>query len=199
LWLGLAGAALSIAGGLVVYAINGPLERYRLAGASVIGVVALAGGLASVFLAKRRLWPMLTLASSLVVINSTFVSVTLSDFERFKPVKGLSAVIANRAGPGAMVGYYRFASPSMVYYLRSPVFEYYRPEELIAALKSGSEVYCLMTAADYEAIKELLPAPTSVLATRPVFQVKLRRVFTRSDENPQVVLISNMLGAGNPE
>jgi hypothetical protein len=78
----------------------------------------------------------------------------------------------------------------MVFYLRRPIFEYYEQGELEAALSSGRQVVCLMRANDYEAIKANLPVKTRVLASHPIFQVKLTGVLGRA-ELPQVVLISS--------
>lgn len=169
---------------------------YNLAGAKIIGVVAVAGGLAALAAAlfRKRFAAIAMTALAVIMMNWVFTLRTLADFERFKPVRPFCALVEAEAGPDAMIGYYRFAAPSMVYYLRRPIFEYYRPEELQSAFSSGKAVYCLMTLQDYEAIKDSLPAPTYILASRPVFQVKLKVVFEKT-ETPQVVLISNRDGA----
>jgi 4-amino-4-deoxy-L-arabinose transferase-like glycosyltransferase len=169
---------------------------YNLAGTKIIGVVAVAGGLAALAAAlfRKRFAAIAMTALAVITMNWVFTLRTLADFERFKPVRPFCALVEAEAGPDAMIGYYRFAAPSMVYYLRRPIFEYYRPEELQSAFSSGKAVYCLMTLQDYEAIKDSLPAPTYILASRPVFQVKLKVVFEKT-EPPQVVLISNRDGA----
>jgi hypothetical protein len=51
----------------------------------------------------------------------------------------------------------------------------------------------LMTAVEYEATRERLPAQTRVLASYPIFQVKLKSILDRV-ELPRVVLISNKGG-----
>jgi hypothetical protein len=73
------------------------------------------------------------------------------------------------------------------------VFEYYHSEDIIEAFSTGKEVYCLMTLNDYEAIKDALPAAAYVLASRPIFQVKLKGILDRA-QLPEVVLISNRGG-----
>jgi hypothetical protein len=118
---------------------------------------------------------------------------TLPDFERYKPVRSVCEAISSEASPDAQVGYYKTAYPSMAFYLRRPIFEYYDPVEIETAFTSGKEVFCLMTASDYATIKERLPAQTRVLASHPIFQVKLRSILDRV-ELPRVVLISNKGG-----
>jgi 4-amino-4-deoxy-L-arabinose transferase-like glycosyltransferase len=188
-------AVISFAGVAVIYTFGEGAKVYSLDGASAIGRVALVGALVSaVFVAlKKRLAVVAAIALTVIFFNWVFVLYTLPDFERFKPVRPLSEVIERRAGPDALIGYYRFASPSMVFYLRRPIFEYYRPEEIGQAFASGKDVYCLMTAQDYEAVKDGLPVATYILASRPVFQVKLKGVFDEV-EPPQVVVISNKGG-----
>jgi hypothetical protein len=52
-----------------------------------------------------------------------------------------------------------------------------------------------MTGDDYRAVKERLGVETYILASHPVFQVKLKVILDRA-ELPQVVLISNKGDAG---
>jgi hypothetical protein len=133
------------------------------------------------------------IAFTVIISSWIFVTNTLPDFERFKPVRLLCDVIDRSAAPDSLVGYYRVASPSMVFYLRRQIFEYYNPQEVVQAFGSGKEAYCLMAMQDYEAMKGALPHSTYVLASHPVFQVKLRGIFDKV-EPPQVVIISNKGG-----
>jgi hypothetical protein len=184
-----------LAGAFVIYLFGAEAQVYKLAGAAAIGYVAFAGGLMAMILAvfKRRFLVIAAIALTVIIFNWVFVTRTLPDFERFKPVRPFCEMIAQRAAPDSLVGYYRVASPSMVFYLRRPIFEYYKPEEIVQALMSGKEVYCLMLAQDYEAMKESLPVATYVLASRPVFQVKLKTILDMV-EPPLVVIISNKGG-----
>ncbi len=203
-WLSMAvGAAALLVAGLgasLLYVIEKLSQVYEIAGAQMIAYLAIAGGLfaAAVISAKRPDMAIILLALTLAAINWVFVLRSLPDFEKYRPVRALSEVIAGQAGPDARVGYYRTASPSMVFYLRRPIFEYYRPEELSELMASGEDVYCLMTAEDYEAVKGVLGVPTIVLASRPTFHVKLRSILDRT-KTPQMLLISNKLGARTSE
>lgn len=181
-------------GAASLYIFGGYTEAPSVAGASAIGITAFGGGLIAVALIIWRRGRAAIIATALTVIalNYIFVLRTLPDFERYKPVRAFSDIIRSEASPDALVGYYRLASPSMVFYLRRPVFEYYNEEELRMALSSGKEVYCLMKDEDYRSVRDSLP-PTYILATHPVFQVKLKSIFERV-ERPQVLLISNKTG-----
>jgi len=189
---------IAAAGTLILYLFGKGIQPYELAGVSLIGCAALLGGLsgAGAALLNRTRAAVLTTALTLAACNWAFALWTLPDFERFKPVRSACEVIASRARPDALVGYYKTAYPSMVFYLRKPIFEYYEPGEIEAAFSSGKEIFCMMTAVEYEAIKARLPAQTRVLASYPILQVKLKSILERV-ELPQVVLISNK-GETNP-
>jgi hypothetical protein len=148
---------------------------------------------AGAVLVMRTRSAVLATALTVVVCNWVFVLWALPDFERFKPVRSMCEVIASEADPDALVGYYRTAYPSMVFYLRRPIFEYYHQDEIEAALISGKEVFCLITAAEYEALRARMPVQTRVLASHPIFQVKLNGILDRV-ELPRVLLISNKGG-----
>jgi len=185
---------ISVAGAAALYTFGGYTKAPTLAGASAIGIAAVAGGVIAFALAafRKRFAAIAVTALTMIALNYIFVLKTLPDFERYKPARAFCDVIKGQAGPDALAGYYRFAAPSMVFYLGRPVFEYYNPEELQAVFSSGKEVYCLIKDDDYDAIRESLPT-TYILASRPVFQVKLKSIFERV-ERPQVLLISNRTG-----
>ncbi|MBI3651242.1 MAG: glycosyltransferase family 39 protein [Acidobacteria bacterium] len=181
--------------GVAVVALFGHFAPlYQLAGANLIGALAISGGLAVMVATWKKKYGAACLAIAIVFIavNYVFVCRTLPDFERFKPVRALCDIIKREADADARIGYYRVASPSMVFYLRRQIFECDAPEDLLAALATGRNFYCLMNSKDYEALKSSLPGKTRILASRPVFQVKLKRILDRS-ELPQVVLITNKL------
>ena len=195
-------AALFVAGlgaGLL-YVLSKLSGIYQLAGAELIGYLALAGGLiaTAVLVVNRESLAVSLIALTFVGLNWVFVLRVLPDFEKYKPVRALCEVINAEARPEAKVGYYRTASPSMVFYLQRPIFEYYQPEQLHEVFSRSEEVYCVMSAQDYEDVKEALPSPTIVLARRPSFQVKLRTILD-GKETPHVLLITNKLGAKTPE
>jgi 4-amino-4-deoxy-L-arabinose transferase-like glycosyltransferase len=170
-------------------------QPYAIAGASLAGYAAIIGGLVAAVAAivSRMCLAILATAVGVAACNWVFVLWTLPDFERFKPIRPLSEIIASEAGPDALTGYYRTAYPSMVFYLRRPIFEYYHQQEIEAAFASGREVFCIMTESEYETLKTRVSAQTRVLASHPIFQVKLNGIFNKI-ELPRVVLISNKGG-----
>ena len=171
-------------------------QPYQLAGASAMASVGIVGGLSAVVMAasKKTRLAVLTTAFALIACNFIFVVKVLPDLERYRPVRSLCEVISSEANPEALVGYYRAAYPSMVFYLRRPIFEYYLENEIVSAFSSSKEVFCVINARDYEAIRPQLPAETRVLASHPTFQVKLKSILSKGDL-PQMLLISNKGGS----
>ncbi|RPH62676.1 MAG: glycosyltransferase family 39 protein, partial [Acidobacteria bacterium] len=189
--LGLAGALLGILGVALGAFVVVP-GRYPLAGSFVVAVLAAAVGCVAAILAFRgRIkHASIALASVLVAMSWVFVLVSLPDFEKYKPVAPLVDMIKQRATPESRIGYYRFALPSMAFYMRRQVFEAFDLETLKQSFASGQEVYCLMTDEDYRSVKDTLSVPTHVLARRPLFDVKMR-AFLEGNELPEIVLVSN--------
>lgn len=183
---------LGIAGAGVFYLFGPGSGPYRIDGAVMASVIAIACAATTIAAAaiRRDLVAAASPAVALVLFNWALALVILPDFERFKPVAHMCEVIESRAGPDDLVGYYRFASPSMSFYLGRQVFEHYQPQEIRSAFSSGRSVYCVMSADDYRAVRDGLGVETYILASRPVFQVKLRVILGRA-ELPQIVLVSN--------
>jgi len=192
-WLTVTIALLLMVIGIgVIYLFGRTAEMYQLSGATAIGLIATIGGIFTLLMSlrKKTFASLACIAVVFVALNSIFVLQTLPDFERYKAARALSEVISKEADDEALVGYYKVALPSMVFYLRRQIFEYYKPEELAEAFASDKKVFCILSGEEYEAIKSLLPIDTRILASRPVFQVKLKSLLDRR-ELPQVVLISN--------
>lgn len=188
------GLALMLSGATAfwIFAVS---HRYAVQGASAVAVVALTGAAGALVASRRRQIFAATavVAGTLVVISWCVVLSLLPDFERYKPVRPFSDIIRSRASVGAIVGYYKFALPSMVYYLNRPVMEVVLPDHLRAVFYSGSDVYFVMPEADYQNIKDHLTVNTYVLARRQMFDLRAKN-FLEGAELPQFVLVSNRPG-----
>jgi 4-amino-4-deoxy-L-arabinose transferase-like glycosyltransferase len=191
-WASMATAFVLFVAGAAMFWIFAVSHRYSLQGAAFLGAVAAIGGAGAVGAsARRQLVAAVTMVGgALVVISWCVVLSVLPDFERYKPVRPFSDAIRSRASVGAIVGYYRFALPSMVYYLNRPVMEVVLPDHLRAVFYSSSDIYFVMPEDEYESIKDRLPAQTFVLARRPLFDLRPKN-FLQGSELPQFVLISN--------
>ncbi len=185
------GGLLAIVGGAFIYLIT-TRSSIDLAGIGAIGIVLLLGGIATIVSAilKRRDLAAHSQAAAIVALMWIFVIAVLPDFERYKPVKALTEVIAQNAPPDARVGYYRYTAPTLVYYLHRPALEYFQDEEMISLFASGEPTYMIMTENEYEAIKPKLQAETRVIASRPQLRIRLNELFSERKE-PRVVLVTN--------
>jgi 4-amino-4-deoxy-L-arabinose transferase-like glycosyltransferase len=188
---GATGALLCLAGGVTFWAF-GVEGRYSLSGAALVGAIAIVGGAGAVALMLRRqlVAALASLASAGVVISWCLVLRTLPDFERYKPVRPFADIIRSRASIGAIVGSYKFALPSMVFYLHRPIMEVILPDHLRAVFYSNSDIYFVMPESEYAIVKDRLPVKTYVLARRQMFDLKPRN-FLDGSELPEFVLVSN--------
>jgi 4-amino-4-deoxy-L-arabinose transferase-like glycosyltransferase len=191
-WFTMAGAVVLLVTGAATIWLFAVARRYSLDGANIVGAVAVIGGLAALAAAFGRdlFAASAAMASSLVVICWCIVLCCLPAFERYKPVRPFAEIIRSRASVGAIVGSYKFALPSMVYYLHRPIMEVVIPEHLRAVFYSNSDVYFVMPEKEYEIVRERLPVQTYVLARRQLFDLKPIN-FIEGSELPQFVLISN--------
>ena len=191
-WFTIAGTVALLVTGAATLWFFAVARRYSLDGAEVVGGIAVIGALAALVTAWRRdlFAAAATMAASLVVIGWCIVLCCLPAFERYKPVRPFAEIIRSRASVGAIVGSYKFALPSMVYYLHRPIMEVVIPEHLRAVFYSSSDVYFVMPEKEYTIIKERLPVATYVLARQQLFDLKPIN-FIEGSELPQFVLVSN--------
>lgn len=70
--------------------------------------------------------------------------------ESFRPVKSFCRRIEAKASGPYQAGWFGTALPSMVYYLRRPIFEENSAEQMRARFHSDVPVYCILTGKDYQ-------------------------------------------------
>ena len=186
------GVLLAVLGAGILTLFGMSARIYAIDGASVLGILALAGGLAAAALAARRrtILAVVAVLLSLLVIDWVLVLRVLPDFERYKPVAPLSEYLAPRLRPGDRVVHFEVGFPSMVHYLQRRVDPYYSAEALVEAMRSPSRVYAVLPEGRYERLQPELGATTCVLQRAQTFDVKLRDIVRRAPL-PHVVLITN--------
>jgi 4-amino-4-deoxy-L-arabinose transferase-like glycosyltransferase len=190
--LAIAALLLAIAGAGVWWLFETAGRVYELRGATAIGACALAGGLAAAWLALRWKTPAsaLVLMATMIAVNYVFVIGVLPDFERYKPVPPISEILKPRLRPSDVVADYQVALPSMVYYLRRHVDEYFEEAPFVHAMLSNRRVYAVLSDDDFEALKPTIGARVCVLYRRQTFDVKLKNVLARQPP-PELLLITN--------
>jgi 4-amino-4-deoxy-L-arabinose transferase-like glycosyltransferase len=190
--LAVGGALLAIAGGVVLYLFEAAGRVYALESSLIVGVIGLVGGAGALLLGilRKPSAAALTLLAAMVAVNWTFVLRALPEFERYKPVPEFSRVLAARLQPGDVVAHYQVSLPSMAFYLRRHVDQYFDDPPFVAAVLSPSRVYAVLSDEDYATLKPRIGARTCIIDRRPTFDVKLKRVLARQPL-PELLLITN--------
>ena len=190
--LAITGALLTVAGTAVEWLFEAGGRVYALNGAMAIGMCALVGGVLifALAIARRPVAAAIALLLVMIVIDYTFVARVLPDFERYKPVPAIAAILRTRVQPEDVVANYQVALPSMVYYLERHVDEYFDEGPFVNAILSGRRVFAVLSAEDYDALRPQIGARTCILDRRPTFDVKLRSVISRQPL-PELLVITN--------
>jgi 4-amino-4-deoxy-L-arabinose transferase-like glycosyltransferase len=186
------GIAVAIAGAGVLYLVGSPTGTFVVEGSRIMGVTALAGGLAIVLLAgaNRSGAALLAIVVTFIVLSWGFVLRVLPGFERYKPVPGFAQTLAARLQPADRIVTYDEALPSLVFYLRRHVDPLFVDQELFSAFRSGGTVYAVMSADNYREVRDRIGVPTCEIERRPTFDVKLRNMLAQRPL-PELVLITN--------
>jgi 4-amino-4-deoxy-L-arabinose transferase-like glycosyltransferase len=127
-------------------------------------------------------WAMLALASF----------VYLPSIEPYRPVREMCKLIEEQSRPGDEVGYYVATVPSMVYYLRRPVFEEFDPDAMVRRFTSSKSIFCVITENDYNYFVGTRDLILYVLDRRPRLITQFR--FLLDDElwaGNELLLVSN--------
>ena len=185
------GALVAAAAAGVVYLFRAGGSGYALDGALLIGAAGIAGGLVTVALAAayRLRQAMVAVVVTFVALNWVFVLRVLPSFEAYKPVPGFARALAPRMTPDAVVATYDEALPSLVFYLRRQVQQFFEEDRFIALMRSERPVYAVLSRENYAAMSAEL-ASTCLIERRPTFDVKLKNVLAR-EPLPELVLITN--------
>ena len=116
----------------------------------------------------------------------------LAAVEPFRPIRSLCAGLRPELSPGDEVGYYRAAAPSMLFYLRRPIFEEYQPEKMVRIFQSPKRVFCIMSASDRNYFVNERRLVLHVLDRRPQLVSRIRDLKDeKSRMDRELVLVSN--------
>jgi 4-amino-4-deoxy-L-arabinose transferase-like glycosyltransferase len=171
-------------------------DVFALPGLVGIAAVLLAGGLFAVVLHLRARWlnSVFVIATALAAAQWILVFWGLPGFERYKPIKPMSEIIAARAGDEAIVAQYRLDLPSMVFYVRRHVEMLREPAQLTEAFGSRRPVFVAMHQRDYEQVRNVVPSDAQILARQPIVDYSLRAL--REGRARSEVLLFFVDGAG---
>lgn len=189
--------ALMVIVGAGIAALFGAMApEHRIAGATMMAVTLIAGGLVVAVLTwrQRTVAALLTLGGTLVVANYSFVLVALPAVEQFKPVVPMVQTIHSRTRPDApppVVAHYITSLPSFTYYLGRPVEGYFDLVPLLARAQAAPEMFILMRPHEYEVFgraAESQSLPVCIVERRTLFEAKLKLILSGTPW-PEVLLV----------
>jgi 4-amino-4-deoxy-L-arabinose transferase-like glycosyltransferase len=128
-----------------------------------------------------------------LVIVMYVVLVVLPGIEAFRPVPRLAERLEQVAPPGALVGTFDLAAPSLCYYTGRSILELKSTNELVECFSRSQPLFCLMPAKDLPILDERRLAYETV-AREPLFPLKLMDMLTFDADNPRhtLVLVRNL-------
>jgi len=134
-----------------------------------------------------------TLSVSLLALFICASSVYLPAMEEFRPVKDLCRLIALQSRPEDEIGYFRAAAPSMVYYLRRPIFEESDMGGMVHRFQSPRRILCVMTKPDYDYLVGTRNLTLYLWDQRPRIVTQLRVLLEPNRaSNQDLLLVSNL-------
>jgi len=89
-------------------------------------------------------------AISLWLVFIVAGAVYLPALEPLRPVKEICRVIEARVQSGDEVGYYRAAVPSMLFYLRRPIFSASDPDTMVRQFEGTKRIFCVLGERDFD-------------------------------------------------
>jgi 4-amino-4-deoxy-L-arabinose transferase-like glycosyltransferase len=171
-------------------------------------VMAAASAASAVYSIRRR--PpaaFASIAAGLCLLYLLGASFYLPASEPLRPIRDLCTLIEARWGPEDEAGYYRVSVPSMVFYLRRPIFEEFEADSMVRRFQGPRRVFCIMTERDHNFFVGRKDLVLYILERRPRLVSQFRGLIDESYRlAEELVLVSNRppdeatnaAGSGNP-
>ena len=119
----------------------------------------------------------LALASLALFYFASF-ALYLQPLEKYKPVHHFAERIKTNEGQqNFQAGYYKFAAPSLAFYLDQPIFELGDLQAAVALLESEATVYMIVSAEDYSELAQATPQPLQIVEERPKLYTTARTLI----------------------
>ncbi len=129
------------------------------------------------------------LASVSVLFMMFAAGYYLPALESYRPVKSFCDAILTRAGPRDEVGYFRTTAPSMIFYLKRPIFEEFDREAMVRRFNSSHRVFCILDNDEYQYFTGRRNLVLFVLDHRATLVTRLRPLLSGGDGSDQSLLL----------
>jgi 4-amino-4-deoxy-L-arabinose transferase-like glycosyltransferase len=124
--------------------------------------------------------------------------------EAFRPIKSFCKLIETHARSGDEAGYFRTALPSMVFYLRQPIFQESNYQRMERRFQSDKRIFCVLSEKDYVYFKNK-GMRVYILHRRSRFTVRFGALLNAGySPGEELLLVSNQFfpentpGEGRP-
>jgi 4-amino-4-deoxy-L-arabinose transferase-like glycosyltransferase len=194
-WSFLAAGVLILAMGVVLFVVT-PAVRADLPTALLylppVGLL-LVSIAPAVFAIRRKLAAGIAgLAVPIYFLLLLVALIYLPAIAPLYPVKDLCAVIEAQSGPQDEAGYYQVALPSMVFYLRRPIFEELDAEAMVRRFQGPQRVFCVLTEQNHNFFVAQRDLVLYVLDRRERLVTQFRPLLDESRAiGQELVLVSN--------
>jgi 4-amino-4-deoxy-L-arabinose transferase-like glycosyltransferase len=134
------------------------------------------------------------LAGSMWVIYLAAGAAYLPALEPLRPVKRICRSILEEAQDGDEIGYFRAAVPSMVFYLRRPIFSVSNPPAMEQKFRGTHRVFCVLGEQDLHFFKEDSGVDLYVLKRYRQMPTRLTLILgqrSSTGEGEELILVSN--------
>ncbi|MBP1598558.1 MAG: conserved rane protein of unknown function [Acidobacteria bacterium] len=147
---------------------------------------------------RRVLGSMVAITATLWLVSLLAAAVYLPAVEKLRPVKDLCREIEARAKPGDEIGYYRLAVPSMLFYLRRPIFSASNEDIMAHQFEGETRVFCIMGERDYGYFTGPRNLSLVVLSRHPQLPTQIRAILDRKGPSAEdLLLVSNRPDPGS--
>ncbi len=147
----------------------------------------------------------LTIAALSLFYFASF-ALYLRPLEKYRPVYHFAQTIRESTSQDEstrvfQAGYYKFAAPSLAFYLDQPIFELFDPQAAADLLESEVLIYMIVRAEDYPELEDATARPLEIVEVRPNLYTTPRTLIEgfrrgqldnlRESWTPPIYLISN--------
>jgi 4-amino-4-deoxy-L-arabinose transferase-like glycosyltransferase len=195
IWLcGFLAAVLLLLSSVIPYALGSfmpnisPMLHYGPSLVFIGGFMLLAW---SIF-RKEPAWCFSALAIPLWIVYMMGALIYLPAIESYRPIKSFCRTIEEQSAGNDEAGFFGTALPSMVYYLRRPIFQESSTERMLQRFQSGKHVFCILDERDYKYFAKTKNLSIHILSRHPRFSVRLGTLLNAGYfPEEELLLVSN--------